>query len=58
MTFLLGLERSATAVALEPCQCVVVHGQNFESLLLEFPGMIREMLVEMANRLRETTSVR
>ena len=58
MTFLLGLERSATAVALEPCKCVVVHAHNFEALLLEFPGMIREMLVEMADRLRDTSGVR
>jgi YihY family inner membrane protein len=54
MTFLLGLERSASAVAAEPCRCVVVHGQNFETLLLEFPGVVREMLVEMARRLRST----
>jgi membrane protein len=53
MTFLLGLERSATAVALEPCRCVVVNGQNFEALLREFPGFVREMLEEMALRLRD-----
>jgi membrane protein len=58
MTFLLGQERSATVVALEPCQCVVVDAQNFEALLLEFPGIIREMLVEMAGRLRLTSSVK
>jgi YihY family inner membrane protein len=53
MTFLLDQERSAGAVALEPCRCVVVHGQNFEALLVEFPGIVRQMLVEMASRLRE-----
>ena len=53
LTFLLGQDRSASAVALEPCRCVVVHGQNFEALLVEFPGIVREMLVEMAARLRE-----
>jgi YihY family inner membrane protein len=53
MTFLLDQERSAGAVALEPCRCVVVHGQNFEALLVEFPGIVRRMLVEMASRLRE-----
>ena len=30
MTLLLGLDRSATAVALEPCRCVILQGQNFE----------------------------
>lgn len=55
MTFLLGQERSAGAVALAPCRCVVVHGQNFETLLVEFPGIVREMLVEMAARLRDET---
>ena len=56
MTFLLGQERSASAVALEPCRCVVVHGQNFEALLVEFPGIVREMLVEMAARLRDQSA--
>jgi len=51
MTFLLGMERSATAVALEPCRCVIIHSHNFEALLLEFPEIVREMLVEMALRL-------
>jgi membrane protein len=53
MTFLLGMDRSASAVALEPCRCVVVHGKNFEALLREFPGIVREMLEEMARRLRD-----
>lgn len=51
MSFLLGMERSATAVAQEPCRCVIIHGHNFEALLLEFPEIVREMLVEMAHRL-------
>jgi membrane protein len=53
MSLLLGLDRSATVVALEPCRCVVLQSQNFEEILLEFPGMVREMLVELAGRLRE-----
>jgi membrane protein len=52
MTFLLGLDRAATAVALEPCRCVIIHSHNFEALLQEFPGIVREMLVEMASRQR------
>jgi membrane protein len=55
MTFLLGQERSATAAAAEPCECVVIDGRNFNDLLREFPDTIREMLVEMARRLRETS---
>jgi CRP-like cAMP-binding protein len=51
MTFLLGQVRSATAEALEPCRCVIIHSHNFEALLLEFPEIVREMLVEMALRL-------
>jgi CRP-like cAMP-binding protein len=53
MTFLLGEDRSATAVALAPCRCVIIHGENFETLLLEFPGIVREMLGKMAARVRE-----
>lgn len=53
MTFLLGERRSATAVALEPCACVVVHARNFNQLLAEFPETVREMLGEMAGRLRD-----
>jgi hypothetical protein len=56
MTFLLGMDRSATAVALEPCRCVVVHGKNFETLLREFPDIVREMLEEMARRLRDNSA--
>ncbi len=46
--FLLGRTRPATAVALEPCRCVIIHGHNFEALLLEFPEIVKAMLVEMA----------
>jgi len=56
MTFLLGMERSASAVALEPCRCVVVHRKNFEALLREFPGIVRDMLEEMARRLRDNSA--
>jgi len=54
MTFLLGQDRSATAVALEPTRCVVVRPDNFNQLLRENPGTARAMLVEMASRLRDT----
>jgi membrane protein len=55
-TFLLGLEREATAVALEPCRCVIIHDHNFEALLQEYPDIVREMLVEMASRLKQRQS--
>ena len=55
MTFLLGQGRSASAVALEPCRCVVIHARNFDQLLLESPETVRRMLVDMASRLRATT---
>lgn len=55
MTFLLGLDRSATAVAAGPCQCVVIHARNFDQLLREFPDTVRVMLVGMATRLRATS---
>ena len=48
-------ERSATAVAHGPCECVVINARNFNDLLREFPETIREMLVEMARRLRDTS---
>ncbi|MBP1627302.1 MAG: cyclic nucleotide-binding protein [Holophagaceae bacterium] len=52
MGFLLGLDRSATALALEPCECMLVHEQSMDVLMREFPDMVRDMLTEMALRLR------
>lgn len=51
MSFLLGMARSATVVALEPCRCVIIHGHNFESLLAEFPEIVKELMVQLAYRL-------
>ena len=56
MSFLLGLPRSATAVAKEDCECLVIHEGNLEALMHEFPDLLRSMLVEMARRLRETSA--
>jgi CRP-like cAMP-binding protein len=56
MTFLLGQERSADAVALGPCRCVVVRRRTFDLLLREFPDTVHAMLVEMASRLRDTSA--
>lgn len=55
MTFLLGTHRSATAVAREDCECVVINPQNLDALMREFPDIIRDMLVEMAQRLQHTS---
>ncbi len=56
MSFLLGLPRSATAIALEDCECLVIHEGNIDTLMREFPDLLRGMLVEMARRLRETSA--
>lgn len=55
MTFLLGIHRSATAVAREDCECIVITPRNLDALMREFPDIIREMLVEMAQRLQHTS---
>jgi len=52
MSFLLGLERSATAIALEPCECLLIREQSMDALMREFPDTVRDMLTEMASRLR------
>jgi membrane protein len=54
MSFLLGLPRSATVVAREDCECLVIHEENIDTLMREFPDILRGMLTEMARRLRET----
>jgi YihY family inner membrane protein len=56
MSFLLGHRRTATAVALGECQCIVIDDRNIHLLMREFPEIIREMLREMAGRLRETSN--
>lgn len=55
MSFLLGAPRSCTAVALEACECLVIHEDNLETLMRESPGLLRGMLTELARRLRDTT---
>lgn len=55
MSFLLGLPRSASAVAAEDCECLVIHEKNIDTLTREFPGLLRDLLTEMAHRLRETS---
>jgi membrane protein len=57
MTFLLGSRRSATAVAREDCECIVINPQNLDALMREFPDTIRDMLVEMAQRLQKTSEM-
>jgi len=55
MSFLLGLPRSASAVAAEDCECLVIHEKNIDTLTREFPGLLRDMLTEMARRLKQTS---
>lgn len=55
MSFLLDQPRSATAVALDRCECIVIHQQNFDALIREYPDLIRDMLTEMAGRLQRTS---
>ena len=57
MTFLLHINRSATAVALTDCECIVINAHNLDALMREFPDTIREMLVEMAHRLQDTSEI-
>jgi membrane protein len=55
MSFLLGTPRTATAVALEGCECLVIHEENIDTLMREFPGILRGMLTELAQRLKDTS---
>ncbi len=54
MSFLLGLPRSASAVAAEDCECLVIHEKNIDTLTREFPNLVRDLLTEMARRLKDT----
>ncbi|MDP2876880.1 MAG: YhjD/YihY/BrkB family envelope integrity protein [Holophaga sp.] len=56
MSFLLGQPRSATAIALDECDCLVIHEENIDTLMREFPAIPRDMLTEMARRLRATSA--
>lgn len=53
MSFLLGVARTASAVALEDVELIVINDQTVKSLIDEFPDFILKMLKEMASRLRE-----
>ncbi len=53
MSFLLGVPRTASAVALEDVELIVINDQTVKSLIDEFPDFILKMLKEMASRLRE-----
>lgn len=57
MSFLLAEPRAAAAVAGEDCELIVIDSRNIELLMREFPGYIRDMLTEMARRLKETNAL-
>lgn len=54
MSFLLAAPRTASAVALEDTELVIITDENVNNLMNEFPEFVVEMLREMALRLRET----
>lgn len=54
LSFFLSSPRSATAVAMEDVELVILNNENINSLMSEFPECIVKMLREMALRLRET----
>ncbi len=56
MSYLLGEPRSASAMAKEACEVLLIQEQNLTSLMREYPDTIREMLNEMARRLRATSN--
>ena len=43
------------ALAQEDCECLIIHEGNLDTLMREFPDLLRGMLTEMARRLRETS---
>ncbi len=57
LSFLLGSQRVATAVALDDTELVVLNNDNINALMNEFPEFVVEMLREMALRLRETNRI-
>jgi CRP-like cAMP-binding protein len=56
MSFLLSSPRVATAVALEDVELAILDNENINKLMNEEPEFIVEILKEMAERLRETSS--
>lgn len=54
MSFLLGMPRSATAVAADETELIVISNNTVGTLMNEFPEFVLRMLREMAARLRET----
>ncbi len=51
MSFLLEVQRTATAVAREDCEVVVINQRNMNAMMQDSPETIRQMLREMALRL-------
>ncbi|HAR46126.1 MAG: hypothetical protein A2X56_09630 [Nitrospirae bacterium GWC2_57_13] len=57
MSFLLGVPRTASAVALEDVELIIINDQTVKDLIDEFPDFILKMLKEMASRLREMNRI-
>jgi len=45
--------RTATAIATEPCELLVLDGSGFRSLLNRYPGVQAKVMRALATRLRE-----
>ena len=54
MSMLSGAPRTATATATVDTQLITISQNNFETILRENPGVVLEILKEMASRLRMT----
>jgi len=57
MSLLAEQPRSADVIATAPARCLVISPSSFDSLIASSPTIAREMLREMARRLRSTTDL-
>jgi CRP-like cAMP-binding protein len=57
MSFLLAAPRTASAVALEDTELVIITDENIINLMNEYPEFVVGALREMARRLRETNKL-
>ncbi len=57
MSFLLDEPRSATASSVGQVELITISHDNFSVLTREFPNIVKEMLEEMARRLKSTTEL-
>lgn len=58
MAFLLNKPRTASAMAIEDTELLIIDYQNIETLTHEMPELFKDILKEMASRLERTTDER